>query len=50
MPIQSCNAGFDHPNVVKYDGVQIAEVDSALRAAFTRKPGEHWRDYLSTVG
>jgi len=47
MPEQPCNAGFKHPNVVKYDGTDITMVDCALRAAYGREPNQHWKDCLS---
>ena len=46
MPEQPCNKGFEHPNVIKYDGVNIAPVEAALRAVYARNPKQHWKELL----
>jgi 5'-nucleotidase len=46
MIANSKNAGFSHPNVIRYNGRNFSEVLDAMAAAFDRQPGEHWRDYL----
>jgi 5'-nucleotidase len=37
MPAREYNAGFKHPNVVRYDGENLGEVKERLRAAYDRK-------------
>jgi len=49
MPRQKVNIGFEHPNVVVYDGTNIKEVVRALKAAYLREPKQHWRDVLDQV-
>ena len=50
QPANEGNMNFDHPmgakhpNIIRYDGTNIAEVNLALRAAANRHDGEHWRD------
>lgn len=46
MPAHPYNADFKHPNVIRYDGFNLKEVDAALDAAKLRKNKEHWREYL----
>lgn len=46
MPAHSYNKDVSHPNIIRYDGNNIEEVESVLRAARKRKNGEHWRNYL----
>lgn len=46
MPEQPCNKGFSHPNVIKYDGVDLSEIDPVLRAAYAREPKQHWKELL----
>ena len=43
MPAHSYNEGFTHPNVIRYDGTNKAEVYDALRAAYERKSNQHWK-------
>jgi len=43
MPVNASNRGFRHPNVVAYDGTNLAEVERAMRVALARKPGEELR-------
>jgi hypothetical protein len=40
MPVTAHNGDFAHPNVVKWDGTNLAEVTRAIAAAKARKPGE----------
>lgn len=40
MPAHHYNAGFSHPNVVRYDGDNRHEVKGRLRAAFDRESGK----------
>jgi len=40
MPVTPHNGDFAHPNVVKWDGTNLAEVTRAIAAAKARKPGE----------
>ena len=40
MPAHSYNEDFEHPNVIRYDGENRVQIVDALRAAFSRKPGE----------
>ena len=46
MPAHDYNEGFTHPNMIRYDGYNLDEVEAALEAVYARKDGEHWRDYL----
>ena len=34
---------FRHPNVLRYDGTNLAEVERAMRVVLARKPGEELR-------
>src|SRR5581483_6811567 len=43
MPAHEHNRDFRHPNVVRYDGTNLAEVERAMRVALARKPGEELR-------
>lgn len=40
MPASKLNAKFSHPNVIRYDGKNLAAVKAALQKAFDRKSGE----------
>jgi len=40
MPVTRHNAGFTHPNVVKWDGTNLETVTRAITTAKRRKPGE----------
>lgn len=46
MPAQPANEGFEHPNVIKYDGTNIQEVARHLQSAYAREPKAHWKDLL----
>ena len=46
MPKCSYNLDFNHPNVILYDESNLEQVLHAMKAAFQRPTGEHWRDYL----
>jgi 5'-nucleotidase len=37
------NKDFRHPNVLRYDGTNLAEVERAMRIVLDRKPGEELR-------
>lgn len=43
MPAHEHNRDFRHPNVVPYDGTNLAEVERAMRVALARRPGEELR-------
>jgi hypothetical protein len=43
MPVNSRNRDFRHPNVIPYDGTNLAEVERAMRIVLVRKPGEPLR-------
>jgi 5'-nucleotidase len=43
MPASSSNQDFRHPNVIRYDGTNLAEVERAMRIVLGRKPGEELR-------
>lgn len=43
LPAQAYNAEFSHPNAIRYDGTNMKIIADAMRRAFDRKPGEHWR-------
>jgi hypothetical protein len=47
MPVNARNRDFRHPNVVPYDGGNLAEVEQAMRIVLRRKPGEALRVPLS---
>lgn len=36
MPLTDYNKSFQHPNVIKYDGTDLAEVENKLQQAFDR--------------
>ena len=40
MPVTESNKGFVHPNLVKFDGSNLDEVERALRVAWDRKSKE----------
>lgn len=40
------NADFTHPNVLRYDGTNITQVNQHIAAVKARPDGAHWRDYL----
>jgi hypothetical protein len=40
MPVTGYNKTFSHPNVVKWDGANIAVVRAAMVAAYARAPRE----------
>lgn len=44
MPAHDYNADFKHPNVIRYDGTNELEVNRALKAAYSRKANEHWKN------
>ena len=46
MPTNVGNRDFRHPDVIPYDGYNLAEVEEVLRAAAERKDGCHWKDIL----
>ena len=48
MPVNSNNTDFVHEDVIKYDGSpdSLAEVFTALRAAYRRAPKQHWKEAL----
>ena len=43
MPVSELNRDFRHPNVLPYDGTNLAEVERAMRVVLARKPGEELR-------
>ena len=43
MPAGGGNKDFRRPNVVRYDGTNLAEVERAMRVVLARKPGEELR-------
>jgi hypothetical protein len=43
MPFCEGNRDFRHPNVIRYDGTNLAEVERAMRIVLVRKPGEELR-------
>src|SRR5436305_7254286 len=43
MPLSAGNRDFCHPNVIAYDGSNVAEVERAMRIVFARQPGEELR-------
>ncbi|MBS3153172.1 hypothetical protein J4426_01235 [Candidatus Woesearchaeota archaeon] len=43
MPVYEYNRGFSHPNLVKYDGSNLAEVRRVLEIAKMRRPNEELR-------
>jgi 5'-nucleotidase len=43
MPVNSGNRDFRHPNVLPYDGGNLAEVARAMKIVLARKPGEELR-------
>lgn len=43
MPANASNKHFSHPNVIRYDGTTLAEVERAMRIVLVRKPGEELR-------
>ena len=43
MPLRPYNKDFRHPNVILYDN-NLFEVEKALKAAFERIEGQHWKD------
>ena len=40
MPAHEHNEGFNHPNVIRYDGSNLVEVQQAMTYSFSRKAGE----------
>jgi len=46
MPAQPCNQGFEHPNVIIYDGNNSEQVSKAIEAAFNRDSKQHWKDLM----
>jgi hypothetical protein len=40
------NEGYSNPNVIRFHGHNLDEVERALTAVYKRGPKEHWRDYL----
>jgi hypothetical protein len=40
MPVNAGNRGFCQPNVIPYDGTNLAEVERAMRIVLVRQPGE----------
>jgi hypothetical protein len=43
MPVNSSNRDFRHPNVLHYDGSNIAAVEKAMQIVLRRRPGEELR-------
>lgn len=43
MPAHPENDGFEHPNVIRYTGENIAQVVDALAAAYKREDKQHWK-------
>jgi hypothetical protein len=43
MPAGGGNKDFSRPNVIRYDGTNLAEVERAMRVVLARKPGEELR-------
>ena len=41
------NRGWDHPNVIRYDGTNLDQVRDALNAAFEREPKQPWQEKAS---
>jgi 5'-nucleotidase len=35
-----CNEGYQHPNVIIYDGTNLSKIKEALEKAYNRSPGE----------
>lgn len=46
VPAHYYNKDINHPNLIRYDGNNLHEVQMALKAAKQRKQGEHWKLYL----
>lgn len=46
MPAHTYNEGFEHPNVIRYTGGNLEEIQRLLVAVKQRRPGEHWDRYL----
>lgn len=38
------NRDFQHPNVIRYTGDNLLAVRTALKAAFDRRPNDHWQN------
>jgi hypothetical protein len=43
LPVNASNRDFRRPNVIPYDGSNLAEVERAMRIVLGRKPGEELR-------
>ena len=43
LPANAANKSFRHPNVIRYDGTNLAEVERAMRVVLARKPREELR-------
>jgi hypothetical protein len=43
MPVNASNREFRHPNVLPYDGSNLAEVERAMQVVLLRRPGEELR-------
>lgn len=41
------NRGFEHDNVVRYDGTNLEEVRTKLQAAYDRESKQHWKELMS---
>jgi hypothetical protein len=41
MPSNSSNVGFSHPNVIRWDGTNIEEIEKAMKASLDRKKCEN---------
>lgn len=46
VPGHHYNVNFQHPNVIRYTGENKKEVERALKAAFNRESGQHWKDLM----
>ena len=44
MPAHPWNAGFEHPNVIRWDGTNLDEIRAAMIKARDRNDKEHWRE------
>ena len=46
VPAHRYNEDLEHPNVIRYDGTNLAQVRAAMTAAKKRPSKEHWSKYL----
>lgn len=46
MPAHKYNENINHPNIVRYTGDNLEEVERHLKAVICRNDKEHWNVHL----